>query len=67
MKSLKIIEVVGLTFLISFTLIGTITLALMSENGIVWIEQNSILRIVEIFGGVLGIVIASKIMLKTIW
>lgn len=62
MNLASIIETIGLIFLISFTLMGTATLALISQNNVVaWSEQNFIIRAIEIFGGIFGIATAAKI------
>lgn len=55
------IEIIGLIFLISFAFMGTITLALMSQGFVTWAEPNLIIRSIEIFGGIFGIVVAIKI------
>jgi hypothetical protein len=67
MNLVNAIEVLGLIFLISFTFMGTVTLALISQDkGIAWVEPNLIIRFIEILGGIFGITIALKIILKKI-
>jgi putative Mn2+ efflux pump MntP len=67
MDLVSTIEILGLIFLISFTFMGTVTLALISQDNIVvWVEPNLIIRFTEILGGIFGIAIAAKIILKKI-
>lgn len=61
MNLVSVIEIIGLIFLISFAFMGTITLGLMSQGSVAWAEPNFIIRAIEIFGGIFGIIIAAKI------
>ena len=67
LRLIGILEIIGLLFLISFALMGTITLALMSQSNVIaWTEPNLIIRLIEFFGGFFGIIIATKIILNKI-
>ncbi len=67
LRLIGILEIIGLIFLISFALMGTVTLALMSQSNVIaWTEPNLIIRLIELFGGVFGIIIATKIILNKI-